>query len=160
MRVMWRNLVVGGAVLALTTCNQSTHAPDPEPVVGAPPVLEQPAWQHGAMIAAAAPRAVQAGLDILSEGGHAVDAAIAVHAVLGLVEPQSSGIGGGAFMMVYDRESGETRVYDGRETAPAAATSELFVKDGEVMGFLPAWQSGRSVGTPGAIALYKATHDV
>ena len=151
---------VSGALCALlASCSQSAPEPDPLP---AAPVEEaaKPAWPHGAMIAAADPRAVQAGLDVLAEGGHAVDAAIAVHAVLGLVEPQSSGIGGGAFMVVYERESGQISVYDGRETAPAAATSELFIKDGEVMGFLPAWQSGRSVGVPGAVALYKAAHDV
>ncbi|MCI4644496.1 MAG: gamma-glutamyltransferase [Hyphomonadaceae bacterium] len=158
--MIWRNLVGSAALLALAACNQSTPTPAPEPVLDAQPELDIPAWPHGAMVAAADPRAVQAGLDVLAEGGHAVDAAIAVHAVLGLVEPQSSGLGGGAFMLVYLRESGETLVYDGRETAPAAATSELFIKDGEVMGFLPAWQSGRAVGVPGAVALYKAAHDV
>ncbi len=117
------------------------------------------AWTKGAMVAAADPRAVEAGLEILRAGGNAVDAAIAVHAVLGLVEPQSSGIGGGAFMVYYERASGEITVFDGRETAPASATAQLFVKDGKVMDFVPAWQSGRSVGVPGQIALYKTAHD-
>lgn len=112
------------------------------------------------MVAAADPRAVEAGLDVLRKGGHAVDAAIAVHAVLGLVEPQSSGLGGGAFMLVYERESGQVTVFDGRETAPAAIGPDLFQKDGETMGFIDAWQSGRSVGVPGQVALYKAAHDV
>ena len=111
------------------------------------------------MVAAADPRAVEAGLSVLSQGGHAVDAAIAVHTVLGLVEPQSSGIGGGAFMVVYDFEADETIVYDGRETAPMAIDENLFVEDGEVLGFLDAWQSGKSTGVPGAIALYKTAHD-
>ena len=117
------------------------------------------AWTKGAMVAAADPRAVEAGLEILRDGGNAIDAAIAVHAVLGLVEPQSSGIGGGAFLVYYDHASDTVTVFDGRETAPAAATADLFVKDGKVMGFVPAWQSGRSVGVPGQIALYKAAHD-
>jgi len=112
------------------------------------------------MVAAADPRAVEAGLDVLRRGGHAVDAAIAVHAVLGLVEPQSSGLGGGAFMVVYERETGEITVIDGRETAPMAAGPDLFLKDdGEPMGFIDAWQSGRSVGVPGQVALYAAAHD-
>ena len=117
------------------------------------------AWTKGAMVAAADPRAVEAGLEILRDGGNAIDAAIAVHAVLGLVEPQSSGIGGGAFLVYYDHASDTVTVFDGRETAPAAATADLFIKDGKVMDFVPAWQSGRSVGVPGQIALYKAAHD-
>ncbi|MEO9971118.1 MAG: gamma-glutamyltransferase [Hyphomonadaceae bacterium] len=116
-------------------------------------------WDKGAMVAAADPRAVEAGLAVLRNGGHAVDAAIAVHSVLGLVEPQSSGLGGGAFMLVYDRASGTTTVIDGRETAPATVTPDLFMKDGEPMGFIESWQSGRSVGVPGQIALYKSAHD-
>ena len=116
-------------------------------------------WTRGAMVAAADPRAVEAGLDILRNGGNAIDAAIAVHAVLGLVEPQSSGIGGGAFMIYYDRAKDQITVFDGRETAPAAATPDWFVKDGEVMDFVTAWQSGRSVGVPGQVALYSKAHD-
>ncbi|MEM8618052.1 MAG: gamma-glutamyltransferase, partial [Pseudomonadota bacterium] len=116
-------------------------------------------WPHGAMVAAADPRAVSAGLEVLQAGGHAVDAAIAVHTVLGLVEPQSSGLGGGAFMLVYDRESDRTIVYDGRETAPMAVTENLFIdENGAVLGFIDAWQSGRSVGVPGVVALYEAAH--
>lgn len=116
-------------------------------------------WTKGAMISAADPRAVDAGLAILEKGGHAVDAAIAVHAVLGLVEPQSSGLGGGAFMLVYDNTKNELVVIDGRETAPASTTPDHFMEEGEPLGFIEAWQSGRSVGVPGQIALYKAAHD-
>lgn len=116
-------------------------------------------WTKGAMVAAADPRAVEAGLEVLRQGGHAVDAAIAVHAVLGLVEPQSSGLGGGAFMMVYQRDTGMMTVFDGRETGPAAIGPDLFQKDGETLGFVDAWQSGRSVGVPGQVALYKAAHE-
>jgi gamma-glutamyltranspeptidase/glutathione hydrolase len=104
-------------------------------------------------VAAANPLAVEAGLKVLREGGSAVDAAVAVQAVLGLVEPQSSGLGGGAFMMVYDAATGEITSYDGRETAPAAATPELFYENGRPLGFADAVLSGRSTGAPGAVAM-------
>jgi len=121
---------------------------------------ERSEWTKGAMVAAADPRAVEAGLEVLRRGGHAVDAAIAVHAVLGLVEPQSSGLGGGAFMVVYERATGEITVFDGRETAPMAAGPDLFLRpDGEPMDFVSAWQSGLSVGVPGQVALYHAGHE-
>jgi gamma-glutamyltranspeptidase/glutathione hydrolase len=112
-----------------------------------------------AMISAADKRAVEAGLAAIKAGGSAVDAAIAAHAVLGLVEPQSSGIGGGGYMVVYDRKSNTTTVFDGRETAPAAATADYFTVNGQNLGFGPAVTSGKSIGVPGAVALYKAAHD-
>ncbi len=112
-------------------------------------------WPHGAMVSAANPYAAEAAADVLARGGHAVDAAIAAHAVLGLVEPQSSGIGGGAFMLVYDRASGELFAYDGRETAPGGARPDMFLVGGEAMGFLDAWQSGLAVGVPCTVALYE-----
>lgn len=111
------------------------------------------------MVSAANPHAVEAAIQMLRNGGHAVDAAIAAHAVLGLVEPQSSGIGGGAFMLVYEKDGNALSFLDGRESAPAGATVDMFVRDGEVMSFLDAWQSGLSVGVPGAVALYKRAHD-
>ncbi len=151
-------ILAGTSALLLSACQQS-KSPDEIEAPDAPPIVEDAGWTHGAMVAAADPRAVEAGLDALRKGGHAVDAAIAVHTVLGLVEPQSSGIGGGAFMVVYDRASDETIVYDGRETAPMAIDENLFVEAGEVLGFLDAWQSGKSAGVPGAIALYKTAHD-
>ena len=130
------------------------------PPAAEPESLGDLSWTKGAMVAAADPRAVEAGLSVLRDGGNAIDAAIAVHAVLGLVEPQSSGIGGGAFLVYYDRARDEMTVFDGRETAPAAATPDLFLReDGAAMGFIEAWQSGRSVGVPGQIALYKAAHE-
>lgn len=142
--------------IALAACGQSNQSP---PIEASPPAIVETEWTKGAMISAADPRAVEAGLEVLRAGGHAVDAAIAVHAVLGLVEPQSSGLGGGAFMLVYERATGEVTVYDGRETAPLAADENLFVIDGEVLGFLPAWQSGLATGVPGAVALYGAAHE-
>ncbi len=115
-------------------------------------------WHAGAMATAANPHAVEAAMNMLQRGGHAVDAAIAAHAVLGLVEPQSSGLGGGAFMLVYERKTGALQFHDGRETAPAAATADMFMRDGEAMKFLQAWQSGLSVGVPGAVKLYEDAH--
>jgi gamma-glutamyltranspeptidase / glutathione hydrolase len=111
-------------------------------------------WTHGAMVAAANPLAVEAGLDVLRAGGSAVDAAVAVQAALGLVEPQSSGIGGGAFMLHYDAKTGDVMAYDGREIAPAGATERLFLdEDGKPLPFMTAVTSGRSQGVPGAVAM-------
>ncbi|MET4682234.1 gamma-glutamyltransferase family protein [Brevundimonas faecalis] len=107
----------------------------------------------GPFVSAANPLAVEAGMKVLARGGSAVDAAVAIQAVLGLVEPQSSGLGGGAFMMVYDAESGAITVYDGRETAPAAATPELFYENGRPLSFVDALLSGRSTGAPGVIPM-------
>lgn len=90
---------------------------------------------------------------VLRRGGSAVDAAVAVQAVLGLVEPQSSGLGGGAFMVHYDAETQAVSVYDGRETAPAAVTPDLFMRNGRPEDFRTAVLSGRSVGVPGAVAM-------
>lgn len=155
------SLMVASLTLPLTlvlgACEQANQPP---PIETPPPAIVETEWTKGAMISAADPRAVEAGLDVLRAGGHAVDAAIAVHTVLGLVEPQSSGLGGGAFMLVYERETGEVTVYDGRETAPMAVDENLFVVDGDVLGFLPAWQSGLATGVPGAVALYGAAHEV
>ena len=106
------------------------------------------------MVVAANPLAAEAGRQVLKSGGSAADAAVAVQAVLGLVEPQSSGIGGGAFMVFYDARTHRTTAYNGRETAPAAAAPELFLKpDGTPMAYFEAILSGRSTGAPGALAL-------
>ncbi len=112
------------------------------------------------MVAAAHPLAVEAGARVLREGGTAADAMVAVQAVLGLVEPQSSGLGGGAFLVWYDAGRGEVTTLDGRETAPLEATPTLFqTPDGETMGFFDAVVGGRSVGTPGTPALMEAAHE-
>jgi gamma-glutamyltranspeptidase/glutathione hydrolase len=109
------------------------------------------------MAASANPLATRAGLDILRAGGSAVDAAIAIQLVLGLVEPQSSGLGGGAFMMHWDGR--EVVALDGRETAPIAADERLFLRgDGTPMNFYEAVIGGRAVGTPGAVRLLEAAH--
>ncbi|MBD3664077.1 gamma-glutamyltransferase [Sulfitobacter sp. TSTF-M16] len=111
------------------------------------------------MVSAANPHAVKAGADVLSAGGTAADALVAVQAMLGLVEPQSSGLGGGAFLVWYDAASGHVTTLDGRETAPLAATPRLFqTNEGEPMGFFDAVVGGRSVGTPGTPALMAEVH--
>ncbi len=111
------------------------------------------------MVVAANPHAARAGGRILAAGGGAIDAAIAAQLVLNLVEPQSSGIGGGAFLLHYDGATGALITYDGRETAPAAATPELFVKpDGGLPGYIEALVGGRSVGAPGLLRMLEAAH--
>ena len=111
------------------------------------------------MVAAAHPLAVQAGSDILRAGGTAADALVAVQTVLGLVEPQSSGLGGGAFLVWYDAASGDLTTLDGRETAPLAVTPRLFQdSEGEPLKFFDAVVGGLSVGTPGTPALMGEVH--
>lgn len=117
-----------------------------------------PAPQTG-MIAAANPLAAEAGAKVLRDGGSAVDAAIAIQAVLGLVEPQSSGLGGGAFMMVYDPVAGKVWNYNGRETAPAAITPELFLdENGEPLRYFDGIASGRSTGVPSVVVMMHMAH--
>lgn len=113
-----------------------------------------------AMVASANPHATEAGLDALRNGGNAIDAAIAIQTTLSLVEPQSSGIGGGAFLLYYDAATGETIVYDGREMAPASTTEDHWLdENGEPLPFLTAWTSGRAVGVPGVIAMLAEAHE-
>jgi gamma-glutamyltranspeptidase/glutathione hydrolase len=122
----------------------------------AAPALAKPPAQAGVkvMIAAAEPLAVDAGLKVLRRGGSAVDAAVAIQAVLGLVEPQSTGPGGGAFMTYYDAKTHQVSAYNGRETAPAGATPDMFIgPDGKPMARGAAIASGRSAGVPGNIAM-------
>ncbi len=152
-------LFAASAFVLIAACSP---AQSPDVDSAPPPAAPEDAdrsWNRGAIAAAANPHAVAAAIEMLEQGGHAVDAAIAAHAVLGLVEPQSSGLGGGGFLLTYEHASQELTFYDGRETAPAGATVDMFMRDGEVMGFVDAWQSGIAVGVPGAIALYKSAHD-
>lgn len=154
----FRRLAAAAPILLLAACqglpgSQGTVLPAAtpraeivSPLAGAPQAV-------GPFVAAANPVAVEAGLAVLRRGGSAVDAAVAIQAVLGLVEPQSSGLGGGAFMMFYDGVTHEVTAYDGRETAPASATPELFYEDGKPLAFVDAVLSGRSTGAPGAVAM-------
>lgn len=121
--------------------------------------VQQGGTARHAMVAAANPLATQVGMDILKAGGSAVDAAVAIQAVLGLVEPQSSGLGGGAFMVYYDAKTRQATAYDGREKAPMGASRELFVgKDGKPLPFVDALLGGISTGVPGAVALLDMAH--
>lgn len=161
-RVALSGVAVALFGLLLVGCTTSASDDDPLRVSDNRTTAAMPAktpWPHGAMVTAANPYAVDTGIRILKAGGSAVDAAIATHLVLGLVEPQSSGIGGGAFMLAYDRTNSALDVIDGRETAPAGATADMFMVDGSAMKFMEAWQSGIAIGTPGAVALYKEAHD-
>ena len=119
----------------------------------------KPGWETSEFaVAAANPLATDAGYQIIQAGGSAVDAAIAVQLVLTLVEPQSSGIGGGAFLLAWDGE--QIHAYNGRETAPSAADENLFLDDdAEPLSFAESVRSGLSVGVPGTLALLKTAHD-
>lgn len=174
-------LVIGaiwlGAISALpAVAQQATDAISPEAatadagqVIGGLNKAGQAAWDAKAagqpvmgkdwMVAAAHPLAVQAGAEVLQNGGSAADAMIAVQAVLGLVEPQSSGLGGGAFLVWYDAASGDLTTLDARETAPMAASPTYFQdENGKPLAFYDAVVGGRSVGTPGTPALLEEAH--
>ena len=122
-----------------------------------PPLVAQAG--PSVMVATANPLATEAGLKVLRQGGSAIDAAVAVQAVLGLVEPQSSGLGGGSFMVYYDAAARSVTAYDGRETAPAGASPDMFLgPDGKPLPFVTAVLSGRSTGVPGAVAMLALAH--
>jgi gamma-glutamyltranspeptidase/glutathione hydrolase len=111
------------------------------------------------MVASANPLATEAGAEILRAGGSAADAAVAVQMMLNLVEPQSSGIGGGAFALYWNDALGTLTTFDGRETAPAAATPDYWIgADGEPVGFWDAVRGGRSAGVPGTLKLMERIH--
>jgi len=140
-----------------TAWAQSDRPLQPEPASGHVQQALVQARTH--MIAAAHPLAVDAGLRMLDAGGSAVDAAIAAQLVLNLVEPHASGLGGGAFLLHFDGQTQAIQAYDGRETAPAGATPELFLdRDGRPMAFREAVPGGRSVGVPGLARLLEHAH--
>ena len=153
-----RSLTVIAATLALAACHTPVNEQPPAPELGSgyrTDLSTRHAERH--MAAAANPLAAEAGREMLRQGGSAIDAAIAMQAVLTLVEPQSSGIGGGAFIMLWDGQ--QVQAYDGRETAPAGATERLFLKaDGTPMAFTDAQIGGRSVGTPGVLRALEMAH--
>lgn len=134
-----------------------------QPASTAPPEAasgwtDKPGWSAKKwMVAAANPLATQAGAQMLREGGSAIDAAVAVQMVLTLVEPQSSGIGGGALMVHFDGQ--RVQAFDGRETAPMAVNESLFLQpDGKPLPFIDAVVGGRAVGTPGVLRLLALAH--
>jgi gamma-glutamyltranspeptidase/glutathione hydrolase len=130
----------------------------PEQPEAATGMANKPGWAYARQaVAAANPLAADAGLQVLRAGGSALDAAIAVQLVLGLVEPQSSGIGGGAFLLHFDGQ--KVSAHDGRETAPAGARPDMFMgSDGKAFGFDDAVLSGHAVGVPGAVRMLESAH--
>jgi gamma-glutamyltranspeptidase/glutathione hydrolase len=142
---------LAAVVLATLPACAATPAPQPAPSATA---SSEP------FVIAANPLAAEAGLNVLRRGGSAVDAAIAVQAMLSLVEPQSSGVGGGAFMTYFDERSGKITIYDGREVAPAQATPGMFLDSaGQPLPFNTAVVSGRATGVPGAVKMLALAHD-
>ncbi|PRB45583.1 gamma-glutamyltransferase [Pseudomonas sp. MYb2] len=148
------------SALTLTACNAPPSSTLPLPPEAASGFRTDLQTRHASkhMAAAANPLAAEAGREMLRQGGSAIDAAIAMQAVLTLVEPQSSGIGGGAMIVLWDGK--QVRTYDGRETAPAGATEKLFLRaDGQPMSFPQAQIGGRSVGTPGVLRALEMAHE-
>ena len=151
------------ATLWLSACTPPEPLATPDAAASAPApaatAASSGAGARTAGVAAANPLAVDAGLEVLAAGGSAADAAVAIQSMLGLVEPQSSGVGGGGFMLYYDAATRKLTAYDGREAAPAGATANMFVDDkGEPLSYRDAVLSGRSTGVPGAIAMLGAAH--
>ena len=148
------------ATLAISACAPTGNTPapgalQPEAASGFAPKAAQTFQQWA--VAAANPLATQAGFDVLASGGNAVDAAVATQMVLSLVEPQSSGLGGGAFLLHFD--GSRVQAFDGRETAPAKASESLFLDDsGKPMAFFDAVVGGRSVGVPGVLSMLEQVH--
>ena len=160
----WRPLLLALAA-ALAACATPPAPPAltysiPALPEGASGYVDKPGWAvQRFAVAAANPLATDAGYQVLKAGGNALDAAVAVQMVLALVEPQSSGIGGGAFLMHWDGR--QVRAWDGRETAPAAADERLFLQaDGKPLPFDRAVVGGLAVGVPGAVKMLEAAHRV
>ncbi len=144
-------------VPTMSPAQQAADAVAPEAETGI--AAKPPVIARRQMVVTANPHATQAGLDVLRRGGSAADALITVQTVLGLVEPQSSGIGGGGFLVWYDAKTGQVTTIDGRETAPSAATTDLFIgDDGKPLEFFDAVVGGRSVGVPGVVRLMELIH--
>lgn len=137
-------------VIACSPSQPEREAFDPEAATGF--AQNQLVISDNYMVSAANPYAVQAGTEVLAAGGSAIDAAVAIQNMLTLVEPQSSGIGGGAFILYWDAAEQRLHTLDARETAPAAVDHELFLnQDGEPARWIDAVVGGRSVGTPGLV---------
>lgn len=156
-------LLISQALLATTiqpikAIDNKRESREPEAATGL--IVKKAVAGKEFMVVAANPYASKAGFTILEQGGSAVDAAIAVQLILTLVEPQSSGIGGGTFMLHWDNKKKSMTTFDGRETAPSAATSELFLdQQGKPLKWIDAVVGGRSVGVPGLLATLKKAHD-
>jgi len=151
-------LALAALLTGCTTPPQNFSYKVPDQPEGSSGYTEKPGWATSRFaVAAANPLATDAGYQILKAGGSAVDAAIAVQMVLTLAEPQSSGIGGGAFLMHFNGR--DVDAFDGRETAPAGADEKLFIgNDGKPMPFYDAVVGGRSVGVPGTVRMLEMAH--
>ncbi|HEY4134991.1 MAG TPA: gamma-glutamyltransferase [Alphaproteobacteria bacterium] len=150
-------LLTGVAQAQLAPAPSDADRPAPEPATGSVPRSLVTAKKL--MVVAAHPLAAQAGVETLEAGGSAIDAMIATQLVLNLVEPQSSGIGGGGFLLYYDAQTKKLTSFDARETAPAATGPDLFLDaNGKPLSFSNAVIGGRSVGTPGIVRLLETTH--
>lgn len=151
---LWTLLVL---LLVLPSAHALNESRAPESATGWQP--RDPVVVDSSLVVSAHPLATQAGMAMLDDNGSALDAAIAVQAMLTLVEPQSSGIGGGAFLLYWDATQQQLFAYDGRETAPAAVTPDLFLnEDGSPMPWQQALVGGRSVGTPGVLRMLELAH--
>ncbi|CAK0753279.1 gamma-glutamyltranspeptidase / glutathione hydrolase [Azospirillaceae bacterium] len=152
------SLFLGATIALFVMCDVCVAGMDaPEAVTAS--YVKPPVVGHNMMVVSANPIASKIGFQTLEKGGSAIDAAIAVQLALGLVEPQSSGLGGGAFLLYYDAKKRALMAFDGRETAPAGVTPNLFIgADGKPMTFVDASVSGRSVGTPGVVRLLETIH--
>src|SRR5215472_6301946 len=154
MRCRWASLLTGLLLIAALA-----QAQDQGPEVASGWTAKKAVTSKRDMVAAANPLAVEAGYQILREGGNAVDAAVAVQMVLNLVEPQSSGIGGGAFIHFHNGRNGLLTAYDGRDTAPAAAKPDRFLgPEGKPLRFFDAVVGGKAVGVPGTLRMLELAH--
>lgn len=160
MSVYWKPALLSALValsLALPAQASQTASQHANPEAASNVMQRDRLVTQKSMVVTAHPLASRAGLRMLDQGGSAVDAAIAAQLVLGLVEPQSSGIGGGGFVLLFQPESGLTS-YDGRETVPAASPPDRFELDGQTLSFKQAVNSGRSVGVPGLLRALELMH--
>ncbi|HEX6604213.1 MAG TPA: gamma-glutamyltransferase, partial [Sphingomicrobium sp.] len=149
----FHKLAAALAFAALSACTATPVAQSASPAAASVAAAEP-------FVVAANPLAAEAGLNVLKRGGSAVDAAIAIQAMLSLVEPQSSGMGGGAFMTYFDGRTGKISIYDGREVAPAQATPGMFLdSSGKPLPFDTAVVSGRATGVPGAVKMLGLAHE-
>jgi gamma-glutamyltranspeptidase/glutathione hydrolase len=154
-----RRLAFALLVAAMSAGPAGAQALAPAPEAASGRIAKMHGTAQRFMVAAANPLAASAGRDILRAGGSATDAAIAIQLVLNLVEPQSSGIGGGAFLLHWDEAGKRLITLDGRETAPQSAKPDRFIgPDGKPMRFVDAVVGGRSVGVPGTLKLLEEAH--
>ncbi|WP_413817078.1 gamma-glutamyltransferase [Pusillimonas sp.] len=166
MRIRVKRCVAAWAALACGMAMAACGAPPASPAdedrnpEGSSGYAEKPLVRaERFMVASANPLASEAGYGMLRQGGSAIDAAIATQLVLNLTEPQSSGIGGGAFIVYYDSATEQLKVYDGRETAPSSAQPARFVRDGRTLSYGAAVNSGLSVGVPGVLRAMELAHE-